>query len=101
MIIGVLREPSFETRVSVLPDIASAIIKKGVQVSVENGAGEKAFAADADYALAGATILPREQVIKNADIILCMHQPASTDLEAFRSKIIIGVYQPLYQPEVA
>ena len=101
MIIGVLREPSFETRVSVLPDIASAIIKKGVQVSVENGAGEKAFAADADYALAGATILPREQVIKNADIILCMHQPASADLEAFRSKIIIGVYQPLYQPEVA
>ena len=101
MIIGVLREPSFETRVSVLPDIASAIIKKGVQVSVENGAGEKAFAADADYALAGATILSREQVIKNADIILCMHQPAYTDLEAFRSKIIIGVYQPLYQPEVA
>jgi len=101
MIIGVLREPSFETRVSVLPDIASAIIKKGVQVSVENGAGEKAFAADADYALAGVTVLPREQVIKNADIILCMHQPAAAELEAFRSKIIIGVYQPLYQPEVA
>ena len=101
MIIGVLREPAFETRVSVLPDIASAIIKKGVQVSVEGGAGEKAFAADADYALAGAAILPREQVIEDADIILCMHQPATADLEAFRSKIIIGIYQPLYQPAMA
>lgn len=100
MIIGVLREPNFETRVSVLPDIASALIKKGVQVTVEHGAGDRAFAGDQDYALAGATSASREQVIKSSEILLCMHPPADIGEDIFRSKIIIGVYQPLYHPEM-
>jgi len=101
MIIGVLREPSFENRVSLLPDMAAAIIKKGVQVSVEINAGERAFAADADYALAGATINSRERVIETSDVILCMHPPQSAELQFFGSKVIIGIYQPLYQPATA
>src|SRR5438552_3313974 len=101
MIIGVLREPSFETRVSVLPEIASAIIKKGVQVSVETGAGERSFAADTDYALAGAVIQGRAEIIKQADVILCLHPPGSAESESFRSKIIIGICQPLFSPETA
>jgi NAD(P) transhydrogenase subunit alpha len=98
MIIGVLREPTFETRVSVLPDMAAALVKKGVQVYVEKGAGDRAFAADTDYALGGATIHPREHVIKDADLILCMHPPEASAIENFRSKILIGIYQPLYSP---
>ena len=43
MVIGVLKEPSFETRVSLLPDAAAALVKKGIKVFVEAGAGEKAF----------------------------------------------------------
>jgi proton-translocating NAD(P)+ transhydrogenase subunit alpha len=101
MIIGVLREPSFETRVSVLPEMTAAIIKKGVLVKVESGAGIRAFAADADYALAGAEILPRNEVIANAEVILCLHQPEADELILFRSKIIIGVFQPLYHATAA
>src|SRR5918993_711919 len=96
MIIGVLREPSFETRVSVLPDMAAAIIKKGVQVLIEKAAGDHAFASDGDYALAGVTVQSREQVLKQADLILCMHPPSQSELELLRSKIILGIYQPLY-----
>ncbi|MET0300757.1 MAG: Re/Si-specific NAD(P)(+) transhydrogenase subunit alpha [Flavitalea sp.] len=99
MIIGVLREPSFETRVSLLPDIAAAIIKKGVQVSVESGAGDRAFAFDTDYALAGAKVRSREEIIRESDIILSMHPPAAAETEAFRSKIILGVFQPLFSPD--
>jgi NAD(P) transhydrogenase subunit alpha len=98
MIIGVLREPAFETRVSLLPDMAAALVKKGVQVHIEKSAGERAFASDPDYALAGAIIDSREHVIKEADVILCMHPPEASSLEQFRSKILIGLYQPLYYP---
>ncbi len=101
MNIGVLREPSEESRVSVLPELAAAIVKKGVQVTVETGAGERAFAADGDYALAGAFVTSREQVIAAADIILAIHPPSTNELDFFRSKIILGVYQPLFQPQLA
>ena len=101
MIIGVLREPTFETRVSVLPDMAAALIKKGVQVYIEKSAGERAFASDPDYALVGAIIHSREHVIKDADVILCMHPPEASSLELFSSKILIGLYQPLYYPDTA
>ncbi|RYG31053.1 MAG: NAD(P) transhydrogenase subunit alpha [Chitinophagaceae bacterium] len=101
MIIGVLREPIFETRVSVLPDMAAALIKKGVKVYIEKSAGERAFAADTDYALVGAALHSRENVIREADVLLCMHPPETSALEQFRSKILIGIYQPLYNPAAA
>jgi NAD(P) transhydrogenase subunit alpha len=100
MIIGVLREPSHESRVSVLPEMSTAIIKKGVQVLIEPGAGEKAFAADGDYALTGAVVTPRDQIIREADVILSMHQPETHEWPALQSKVIIGIFQPLYHPAI-
>ncbi len=101
MNIGVLREPSFENRVSVLPELAAAIIKKGVKVTVEIGAGERAFASDTDYAIAGAAVEARAQVIANADVVLSMHPPSAEEAVLLHSKTIIGIYQPLYQPQLA
>ena len=101
MNIGVLGEPLYESRVSVLPELVTAIIKRGVQVTVENGAGDKAFATDADYALAGATVSSRAQVIAGADVILSMHAPSPDETSSLRSKTIIGIYQPLFQPQLA
>ncbi|HEX6429442.1 MAG TPA: NAD(P)(+) transhydrogenase (Re/Si-specific) subunit alpha, partial [Niastella sp.] len=43
MTIGVLKEPSEETRVSFLPEVVTALTKKGVTIYIESGAGEKAF----------------------------------------------------------
>jgi proton-translocating NAD(P)+ transhydrogenase subunit alpha len=101
MIIGVLREPDFETRVSVLPDIVAAIVKKGVQVHVEKGAGDKAFASDADYVKAGAIIFSRGQVINDGDVLLCMHPPDTTEAASINGKVLVGIYQPLYSPSLA
>lgn len=91
MILGVLKEPAFETRVSLLPETVSALIKKNIQVLVEEGAGAKAFAADADYTAAGATVKSRSEVLQEADILLSIHQPT----ESISNKILLGVYQPL------
>ena len=41
MTIGVLREPIFETRVSLLPDATATLTKKGITIFIEKGAGEK------------------------------------------------------------
>ena len=54
MTIGVLKEPNYETRVSLLAEAVATLTKKGVSVMVENGAGEKAFCSNADYEKAGA-----------------------------------------------
>jgi len=96
MIIGLLKEPSYESRVSLLAEAISSLTKKGITVLVERGAGEKAWCTDADYEKAGAQIKSREEVLGQADIMLSIHQPPQSELEKLRSKIAIGVYQPLY-----
>ena len=100
MVIGVLKEPSFETRVSLLPDTTAALIKKGITIKVEKGAGEKAFSFDDDYANAGALINSRNEILSSADLILTMHPPTNEEAIALKGKVLIGIYQPLYNREL-
>lgn len=98
MTIGVLKEPSEETRVSFLPEVVTALTKKGVTVFVESGAGEKAFYNDEDYVNAGASIKSRQEVFQSSDILVAIH-PVS-DAVNLASKILIGVYQPLFNVQL-
>jgi len=97
MTIGVLKEPSDETRVSLLPEAVIALSKKGITVFIENGAGEKAFADDDSYVKAGAQIKNRKEIIESSEIILAIHPPGPGETISFKSKILIGVYFPLYE----
>jgi len=97
MVIGVLKEPLFETRVSLLPDAAAALVKKGIKVFVENGAGEKAFSYNDDYTKIGAEIKSAAEIIESADVILSINVQAG---EPVKNKVLIGVYQPLYHKEL-
>lgn len=95
MIVGVLKEPAYESRVSLLAEGVAVLMKRKVEVWVENGAGDKAFCPDAAYSSAGARLTKREGIIASADILLSIHAdevPAS-----LQNKILIGVYQPLYK----
>jgi len=102
MTIGVLKEPSDETRVSLLPEAVAALAKKGITSVIENGAGEKAFADNGSYEKTGAQVKNREEVIRSSEIILSINDPgesgANTDLENLKTKVLIGVYFPLYNP---
>jgi NAD(P) transhydrogenase subunit alpha len=98
MIVGILKEPSFETRVSLLPEAVAQLTKKGISVLVERGAGEKASALDADFEKAGAKV-GTVQEVASADVILCIHPPQSA-ITNLPSKILIGVYQPLFNQQV-
>lgn len=46
-----------ERRVAVLPDVAGLLVRAGLDVAVQSGAGAAALAPDAAYAEAGATVL--------------------------------------------
>ncbi|MEO7523184.1 MAG: Re/Si-specific NAD(P)(+) transhydrogenase subunit alpha [Ferruginibacter sp.] len=98
MIIGLLKEPSPETRVSLLPEHISILKKWHVEVLVEKSAGEKAFANDQKYVDAGAAIAERENILQEADIVLSLNPISKIDLNNFRANILLGLFQPLYNP---
>lgn len=100
MIIGVLKEPSPETRVSILPEHVVILKKWNVDVVVETNAGASAFANDEKYVEAGATIADRAGVISSAAILLLINEPQAANLPWLQSKIILGIYQPLFNFEM-
>ncbi len=95
MTVGVLKEPVPETRVSILPEAVPALLKAGHQVWIEKQAGNMAFASDEAYEKAGATLVDRDK-IWGADCILAIQLPESMPSQQLSGKILIGVYQPLY-----
>ena len=93
MTVGILKEPSHETRVSLLPEAVGQLTKKGIIVLIEAGAGVKASATDADYEKAGAKVSTAQEIVSAAEVILSIHQPS---LAVGTAKVVIGVYQPMY-----
>src|SRR5277367_5439331 len=96
MIVGVLKEPSFESRVSLLAEGAAALTKKGITVWVESSAGVKAFSNDNDYVKIGAIIRSAQEIISSADIVLSINHPDSFHVSQLTSHVLIGIYQPLF-----
>lgn len=95
MIAGILKEPSLETRVSLLPEAVGILTKKGITVLIESGAGSGASASDTDYEKAGAKISSLQEIIASAEVVLSIQIPQSA-ITNLKSKILIGVYQPLF-----
>lgn len=95
MTIGILKEPVFENRVSLLPEAVAAITKKGITVITESGAGERSYASDSDYEKAGAQIKTRHEVLSAATILLALNTPEEIPPQ---NAILVGVYQPLFNP---
>ncbi|HMK05637.1 MAG TPA: Re/Si-specific NAD(P)(+) transhydrogenase subunit alpha [Ferruginibacter sp.] len=98
MTIGVLKEPPQETRVSLLPEHVKLLKKWNLDVWVESNAGANAFAADDKYAEAGAVIKSRNEVLQSSDLILSINIPEWSEIENLKPKVILGVYQPLFNP---
>jgi NAD(P) transhydrogenase subunit alpha len=104
MIVGVPRElyPG-ERRVSLVPGVIPSLLKEGLKVVVEAGAGSEAGYPDAEYSSRGAEIVgERAQVFATSDIIvqvLCHGSNDRTgrdDLPLLRpDQILIGFLRPL------
>lgn len=95
MTIGILREPSIETRVSLIPEHITVLKKQNIHVLAEAHCGALSFAADSLYSEKGAEISSREDILRNSDILLSIHPLTEDDLISVKiSAIIIGVYSP-------
>jgi NAD(P) transhydrogenase subunit alpha len=65
-----------ENRVALVPDTVSRLVKQGLEVWVEAGAGERSFFADAAYEAAGATIMTDSIGLwQQADMLLKVSPP--------------------------
>lgn len=72
-----------DARVPIIPDTVKKLLKlEGVQVIVEKGISE--VFRDSDYIDAGAQVMDREDVLKNADIILGVAKPLSEELSKLK-----------------
>ena len=88
-----------ERRVALVPEAVAKLVKAGMEVLVETGAGAGASIPDADFAAAGATVLPSGQLYTQAEIILRVQKPTRDEITKMRpGQIVIGLLQPLIDP---
>jgi H+-translocating NAD(P) transhydrogenase subunit alpha len=96
MIIGVLKETGNENRVAILPAEVVALKKMGVDVMVENNAGEKAFASDKSYIEAGARLASRKDVIGESELLLSINPPVEDEISLFKKgQVLCSVLNPV------
>jgi proton-translocating NAD(P)+ transhydrogenase subunit alpha len=99
MRVGVPRETFVgETRVALVPAAVPPLIKSGLEVIVEPGAGAAAGFTDEMYRSQGASVAPRQELFKTADIVLQVRAvPADASLLR-QGQTLIGFADPLGAP---
>jgi len=87
---------SGEQRVAATPETARRLLAKGLILHVEEGAGEAAGYADADYAAAGAVLLASADGLwGNSDAVLCVNPPAPDSLAQLKpGALLAGLLSP-------
>jgi len=101
MILGLLKENGTETRVALLPETVKAFTELNVEVLVEQGAGENAFAEDSEYVAVGAKIVSRAELFSKAEVLLQIQPPADGDTQKIRnSQVWISAFNPLWDTKL-
>ena len=85
-----------ERRVALVPDTVARLVKLGLEVMVEQGAGQGAYYTDDEYAAAGAEIVSDQAALYvSADIIVGVQPPAAALVNQFREgAVFLGFLQP-------
>ena len=97
MITGLLKETASEQRVALLPEMVAALVRLKVEVYVETGAGTAAFQPDEAYVQVGATIHSREEVLKKADLLVQIGEPAADLIDRLDdNQVWLSQYNPLW-----
>jgi len=95
MVLGILKEKATENRVAMMPGEVVVLKKLGLEVIVEKGAGERAYAFDDAYIKAGAVIAEHKDVITRAAMLLGVNPPMD-DINLFSDgQIICSVLNPV------
>jgi NAD(P) transhydrogenase subunit alpha len=102
MKIGVVRERApNERRVALVPDALKQLLGAGAEILIEQGAGDGAALPDSLYEAAGAKIVDRATLYKEADVIARVQKPEGDDVKSLRSgQTVVGLLQPLFDPQL-
>ncbi len=97
MKVGIPKEAPPEQRVAAVPETVSKLIKAGMRVLVQAGAGESAFVSNADYEKAGAQIVvDAAHLYDQVEILLKVNRPSLHEAELLRENtILIAPLAPL------
>ncbi|HEX8695530.1 MAG TPA: Re/Si-specific NAD(P)(+) transhydrogenase subunit alpha [Longimicrobium sp.] len=88
-----------ERRVALVPEVVARLAKAGVEVVVEQGAGEGAFLSDDAFAQAGARVAGRTEAYA-ADVVARVQAPSAEDLPLLAAEhTLIGFLRPLDDPQ--
>lgn len=90
--IGVLREAAAdETRVALTPAVIAPLVRDGIAVTVQKGAGERAGFGDAEYAAAGATLASRKAAL-GAQVVVAVGRPDAAATSALKpGQVLLGL----------
>ena len=90
-----------EHRVALIPDSVARLVKQGLEIWVESGAGEASFFSNDAYEAAGAKIISDVGVLwGEADVLLKVGIPKEHEISQMREgSVLISFLNPLGQPE--
>lgn len=96
-ILGVVKEQDAESRVALVPEVISGLIKDlNAQILVEQGAGLKSGITDEDYILAGATIVASKEELFKASSHLVSINGQDFFGQNLKEKCLIGLFDPFF-----
>jgi NAD(P) transhydrogenase subunit alpha len=97
--VGVPKETApLERRVALVPETVQKLVKAGVEVVVEHGAGDGAYVSDDEFVRAGARLGGRTEVY-GAQVITRVQPPPADELELLaEGHVLIGFLRPLDDP---
>lgn len=104
MKIAVAKETEFgENRVALIPDVVARLVKQGLEIWVESGAGEACFFSNQAYEEAGAKIIgDRTHLWREADVLLKVGIPKEEEIYLLREgSVLISFLNPLGKPELS
>ncbi len=91
-----------ETRVALIPEHVSKLVKAGAAVSIESGLGQTLRIVDDLYADAGAAVVAnRNTLIQEADMILRIRKPLPEEVDRMKAdSIYISLLDPFNEREL-
>ena len=91
-----------EHRVALVPEVAAALIKKGIAVLVEAGAGASSYYPDSLYSAVGAEVLPsRQALLQKASVVLKVQNPTDEEIGWMRpGTVIVSFMNPSRNSEI-
>ena len=100
VVVGVLTETAAkETRVALVPEIATKMKALGVRVLIERGAGATAHFPDGLYA--DAEFSDAATILATADVLLKVQPPSAAEVNALKKgAVVIGFMQAYARPDL-